>query len=63
MTGLTELSTPVDEKGVVRHQENSDSEQRHSHQEMAGSGSEEGLHESEMDVPVRDCCAIYGAMY
>ncbi|KAJ6087921.1 hypothetical protein N7467_006835 [Penicillium canescens] len=52
MTGLTDHSTPVDEKGVVRHQENSDSEQRLSHQEMASSGSEEGLHESEMDVPM-----------
>jgi hypothetical protein len=63
MTGLTDHSTPVDEKGVVRHQENSDSEQRLSHREMASSGSEEGLHESEMDIPVGVCCEIYGAMY
>jgi hypothetical protein len=63
MTGITDHSTRVDEKGVVQHQENSDSDQRHSHQEMTGSGSEEGLHESEVDVPVGCRYAIYCAMY
>jgi hypothetical protein len=42
-----------DEKAAIQHHEHSDSEQ-HSHQEKigSGSGSEEAMHESEMDIPV-----------
>lgn len=40
-----------DDKAVFQHHENSDSEQT-SHQEKAGLGSEEAMHESERDIPV-----------
>lgn len=52
MTDLKDQSTqPVDEKAVMQHHENSGSSQ-HSHQEMTGHGSEEAMHEPEMDIPV-----------
>jgi hypothetical protein len=49
-----------DEKHAIQHHENSDSE-HHSHQEKVGfgSGSEEGMHESEMDIPVGFRSEIY----
>lgn len=48
-----------DEKHEIQHHENSDSEQ-HSHQEKVGSGlgSEEAMHESEMDIPVGLSCEV-----
>lgn len=54
MTGAIEGSgPPLDEKTAVPR-ESSDMDRRHSHQEVFESGSnEEGLHESEKDIPVR----------
>lgn len=57
MTGPVEDTRPVelDEK-IAQHQESSDLDRRHSHQEVVGSDSNEAdLHESEKDIPVSKC--------
>jgi len=48
-----------DEKAVIQHHENSDSEQHSHEKDGSGSGSEEAMHESEMDIPVIPGCEVH----
>lgn len=48
------MTEHVDEKHAIQHQESSELDRGHSHQEVVDKGSEEAqLHESEKDFPVR----------
>ena len=58
MDTIHQSSRAGDDKAVFQHYENSDSE-RNSGREKAGSGSEEAMHESEMDIPVGIGCGNY----
>ncbi|KAJ5542633.1 hypothetical protein N7461_008636 [Penicillium sp. DV-2018c] len=48
---IDQSSRPADEKVVVQHHEGSGSSQN-SHKDIADHGSEEAMHESEMDIPM-----------
>ncbi|KAJ5143530.1 uncharacterized protein N7515_002317 [Penicillium bovifimosum] len=48
---IDQSSRPIDDKVVVQHHEGSGSSEN-SHKEIADAGSEEALHESEMDIPM-----------
>jgi hypothetical protein len=59
MAESIQSSQPVEEKAVMQHHEHIDTAQ-HGHQEMTRPGSEEGMHESEKDIPVGFGCSICG---
>ena len=56
---ILQSGQPVEEKAMMQHHEHIDTSQ-HGHQEMARPGSEEGMHESEKDIPVGFSCSTCG---